>query len=531
MVRVKPFAAVRPPKEYVEEVAARPYDVLNSAEAKAEASEKSLLHITKPEIDFDPIIDEHSQAAYDKAVENFRDWQKRGWLVQDDRPYYYIYAQTMDGRTQYGLVVCALGLVLVPFLPSLISGPVPPDINLYVLYLLNLAATVFSYWLFAYKGSVLQAHQRNDVVSKVTLLTDAVKYVLQLAVLVAFRSYYLYVMAILVTQIINNILTALVAERMFPEYRARGRLNKAERRSINHRIADLFTAKVGTVIVYSSDTIVISAFLGLSALAIYQNYYYIFSAVTSMVTIVFTSVRAGLGNSIIVDSREKVFADFKKFLLIVSWIAGFCCSCFLCLYQPFMVLWVGPDLLLDFGVVICLVVYFYVHCMNVFLNSYKDAAGMWHEDRFRPLVEAVTNLALSIVLVQRIGLYGVVLSTIVSMLLVGPWLVHNLFSLILDMRFLGQFLRRLGYYVLAALVAAGVTYLACRLVNVSLVATLVVRFVLCVFLANITIWVFFRRIPEFDDCLTLVDHVSHGKLHGFVEFARRHSAPRERRKL
>ena len=107
MVRVKPFAAVRPPKELVREVAARPYDVLNSAEAKAEASEKSLLHITKPEIDFDPIIDEHSQAAYDKAVENFRQWQQRGWLVQDDRPYYYIYAQTMDGRTQYGLVVCA----------------------------------------------------------------------------------------------------------------------------------------------------------------------------------------------------------------------------------------------------------------------------------------------------------------------------------------------------------------------------------------------------------------------------------------
>ena len=107
MVRVKPFAAVRPPKEIVQEVAARPYDVLNSEEAKAEASEKSLLHITKPEIDFDPIIDEHSQAAYDKAVENFKDWQKRGWLVQDDKPYYYIYAQTMDGRTQYGLVVCA----------------------------------------------------------------------------------------------------------------------------------------------------------------------------------------------------------------------------------------------------------------------------------------------------------------------------------------------------------------------------------------------------------------------------------------
>ncbi|MGM9747607.1 MAG: DUF1015 domain-containing protein [Candidatus Cryptobacteroides sp.] len=107
MVRVKPFAAIRPPKQYVEEVAARPYDVLNSSEAQKEAGEKSLLHITKPEIDFNPIIDEHSQQAYDKAVENFKNWQKKGWLVQDDKPYYYIYAQTMEGRTQYGLVVCA----------------------------------------------------------------------------------------------------------------------------------------------------------------------------------------------------------------------------------------------------------------------------------------------------------------------------------------------------------------------------------------------------------------------------------------
>ena len=106
-MRIKPFAGVRPPKELAAEVASRPYDVLNSAEAKAEAGEKSLLHIIKPEIDFDPIADEHEQKAYDKAVENFKLWQKRGWLVQDATEMYYIYAQTMDGRTQYGLVAAA----------------------------------------------------------------------------------------------------------------------------------------------------------------------------------------------------------------------------------------------------------------------------------------------------------------------------------------------------------------------------------------------------------------------------------------
>ncbi|MDX9846421.1 MAG: DUF1015 family protein [Tenuifilaceae bacterium] len=105
MVKIKPFKGIRPPKELAKEVASRPYDVLNSQEAKAEAGEKSLLHIIKPEIDFDPIIDEHSQEAYDKAVDNFKKWQQQGWLVKDSKEMYYVYAQTMEGRTQYGLAV------------------------------------------------------------------------------------------------------------------------------------------------------------------------------------------------------------------------------------------------------------------------------------------------------------------------------------------------------------------------------------------------------------------------------------------
>lgn len=104
MVQIKPFKGIRPPAALAKEVASRPYDVLNSKEAKAEAGEKSLLHIIKPEIDFDPIIDEHSDAAYRQAVENFKKWKANGWLVQDDKEHYYVYAQTMDGRTQYGLV-------------------------------------------------------------------------------------------------------------------------------------------------------------------------------------------------------------------------------------------------------------------------------------------------------------------------------------------------------------------------------------------------------------------------------------------
>lgn len=109
MAKVKPFRGVRPPKSMITEVASRPYDVLNSEEARkeAEGNEKSLYHIIKPEIDFEPGTDEHDPRVYDKAVANFKAFQEKGWLVQDEKEHYYIYAQTMDGRTQYGIVIAA----------------------------------------------------------------------------------------------------------------------------------------------------------------------------------------------------------------------------------------------------------------------------------------------------------------------------------------------------------------------------------------------------------------------------------------
>ena len=106
MVKIKAFCGVRPPQEFAHEVASRPYDVLNSIEAKSEAGEKSLLHIIKPEIDFEPMIDEHDEAVYEKAVENYKEWKQKGWLVKESQECYYIYAQTMNGKRQYGLVAC-----------------------------------------------------------------------------------------------------------------------------------------------------------------------------------------------------------------------------------------------------------------------------------------------------------------------------------------------------------------------------------------------------------------------------------------
>ncbi len=178
------------------------------------------------------------------------------------------------------------------------------------------------------------------------------------------------------------------------------------------------------VIVNSADTIVISAFLGLTMLAIYQNYFFIMNSIISIVTIIFAACTAGIGNSIIVETKKKNFADLRKFTLIITWIAGFCAICLLCLYQPFMEIWVGSELKLNFlAVVFFMHILFFVYEVNQLFTTYKDAAGMWHEDRFRPLVTALANLIMNLLMVQFWGIYGVIISTVISTLFIGmPWL-------------------------------------------------------------------------------------------------------------
>ena len=176
-----------------------------------------------------------------------------------------------------GALILVLGLILCPFIPYLIKGNLPSDINIYVLYLINLLATVFSYWLFAYKNSLLQAYQRVDVISKITMTINTIIYILQAIVLIIFKKYYYYIILTLLGQIFINITTAIVVEKKYPHLKPRGKLSKIRVKDINQRIRDLFTTKIGVVVITSSDTIIISTFLGLTKLAIYQNYYYIFT--------------------------------------------------------------------------------------------------------------------------------------------------------------------------------------------------------------------------------------------------------------
>ena len=229
--------------------------------------------------------------------------------------------------------------------------------------------------------------------------------------------------------------------------------------------------------------------------------------------IIANSARAGIGNSLVTETAEKNFNDLKKFTLIFVWMGIFCTCCFACLYQPFMELWVGEENLLDYSLAILFSVYFFVKLMNQLYIMYKDAAGIWNYDRFRPLAVAVANLVMNLIMVQFWGLYGILLSTILSTLVVGfPWLFYNLFKWVFKTNAKKYVLTLLLQTALCAVLCA-VCVLACSFIQFnSLIATIVLRLVVCAIVPNVAMFVIFRKTNEFKGLVSMANSLTKGKI-------------------
>jgi O-antigen/teichoic acid export membrane protein len=409
-------------------------------------------------------------------------------------------------RTLYriiGLIVAVLGLALMPFLRSLIKSDIPQDMNLYILFLMNLGNTVMTYWLFAYKSSLLKAHQRRDVISKVSLTVRVTEYTLKIFILIYLRNYYLYLAVQLVSQLAINLLTAVCAQKMYPRYVPEGKLPKEKTLDIFRRVRDLFTAKLSATVFDAADTVVISAFMGLTVLALYQNYYFIITALRMMLVVFLNACMAGVGNKLVMESREANYRDLEKISLLFLWVLGVSSSMLLCLYQPFIHVWMGEENMLAVGLVFCFVVYYYSMGANKLINMFKDAAGIWRIDRWRPLTAALANLSLNLLTVRWIGLYGVLLSSVVSIVFIQiPWLFRNLFREVYPRERMGKYIGLFGGMTALAVISCTASWFACGLFSMNVWASLFVNAALSFIIPNILFLALYGRNPVFRESLS-----------------------------
>lgn len=396
-----------------------------------------------------------------------------------------------------GTVILVLGLCLIPFLKVLVHEELPGDVNIYVLYILYLINTCLSYWLFAYKSALLQAYQRNDVESKIAMVITPLSYIFMLGALFLTHNYYAYVIWLPIFTIVTNLVRMIYVNKYFPELRPQGHISQELRASIVKKVTALLGTKLNTVVLNAADNIVMAAYFGLTTIGIYGNYYYIMSSIIGFLGICYSAMTAGLGNSIALESVDKNYNDFMKFSFINSWLVGWCTICLVCLYQPFMYLWAGKDLMFPFYIVLEFGLYFYVYQIRKIPVTYKDAAGIWWEDRFRPYVSMIVNLVLNIVLAQIIGVSGIILSTVISLLISIPWENYTVFKYIFH-RSSREYYKKMAYYALTILLAGIVTFVLCSPWGNGFPA-LLIRACICLIVPNLLIILGTFKGKEFQD--------------------------------
>lgn len=406
-----------------------------------------------------------------------------------------------------GITILVIGIVLTPFLKYLISGDYPGDINIYLLFLLYLLNTSISYLLFAYKKSLLNAHQRMDLTEKVGGSVRIFISIVQIIVLYYTRDITLYVFTNVICTFLDNIICSYVADKMFPQYKSKGTVEKETRKKIYQNVGALTIQKIGNAVSISLDTVVISAFLGLTTVAIYGNYYYIISAITVFLTLIYGSITAGVGNSIVVESKDKNYQDFITFSFLNTWLVGWCAICLLCLFQPFMMIWMGKSLLFEMHIVILLVLQFYITLIRKVVLTYKDAAGIWKADKFKPLVSCIINLILNIFLVRMIGVEGVIISTIISYFFIElPWETRVLFREYFQKKELHYYFR-MGQFSMIFLALALLTYITCALLPIYGVGWFMLRIIICLFLPNLIFILLYRKSAEFRQVELIINRI------------------------
>lgn len=395
-----------------------------------------------------------------------------------------------------GLIIFAVGLMILPFLRYLIHDSVLPDgLNLYACYLIFLSDAVISYLLYGYMAAIPIAHQRRDILNCVDMMMVGAKCILQTIVLLASHNFYFYFICIPVITIFRNLVVANTVKRTYPEIKCIGDVGTKRKSDLNRRVKGLLINKLTMASRNSIDCLCISAFIGLAITGIYNNYYYVITAMLSLSGGICNSMIASVGNSIADESCEKNYKDLRLFDFIYMGISGWATACMLCLYQPFICTWLGEKMMLNTSIVIGLSIYFYILKSGDIRWIYHEGNGLWYESRFIMIGEAAVNIVLNVLLCRLWGVFGIILATIISVFFTNMILCPELiFRLYFKNNELCEYWKDHVCYTLTMVVTAALSYIACELFLPGRgVGVLAGRFLICSIISIVVFNICWRK--------------------------------------
>ena len=318
------------------------------------------------------------------------------------------------------LAVFFIGISICPFLEKIINTKVEVN-SLYVIFFLFLSNTIFSYF-FIYKNAILRADQKGYIVNKIEIPLSVVKFIVQVIVLKIFSSFIIY---LLIENMVTFITNYSISKRVDKEYsfldEQATELVADDKKEITDTIKSSFIYKTASVMLNSTDNIIISMLIGTNVVGYFANYKTIYAGIGSLYTVFFMSLTAGIGNLIETASEEHRLKIFNILLLISSWLGIVFSSCFFSLAKEFVILWIGSGYVLNNSVTLCIAITIFLSCALPPIFIYREAMGLYKKVQYMMLIAAIVNIILSIILGHYLGLFGILFGTILSMMTTYIW--------------------------------------------------------------------------------------------------------------
>lgn len=396
------------------------------------------------------------------------------------------------------LVILVFGILLTPLMPVFVGANSIPE-NIIVLYYLALFDTVLSY-IISYKRSILIAHQKNYIINIVHMIYLILLNVCEIAILFAFKNYILYLILRIAFRFLENLVITLIANKKYPYIKDKNYviMDKVTRSNIFTNVRGLFYHKIGAFIVGGTSYIVISMILGLKFAGIYNNYYLIFNSISILLSQIFFSIVASVGNLLVEEETEKCFEVYKKLTLFNFWIYALCSVGLFAVLQPFITWWIGDEYLLPMYAIVFFTINFYVQGMRKTINAFKEAAGIFYQDRRIPVIESIVNLICAIFFVKLIGIAGVfVAGTISSMILFVYSYPKYVYKPLFKKKWSEFYSEQIKLFGLM-LVMLVLTYLLMNVIVVSNpLLQCIINGVIVLIVVNLLFYLVFRKAKEF----------------------------------
>lgn len=329
-----------------------------------------------------------------------------------------------------GIFILIIGLSITPFLNFFIKDIESVTlINYRLVFLLYLFNTVFSYFFFAYRNSILQANQQEYKSRIINCIFKFLEMILQIITLIIFKNIYVYLMIPLVLGCISTVVKGILIGKWYPFIleKPKGKLSKEELEITKKNVFSVALYKISGTVINSTDNIILSSFIGVILTGIYSNYLILTSSVKTMLEILFSSVTASLGNLNIEadDDVEKKYRIFNILSFLNFWIYGFCSVCFLVLFAPFIKIWIGEKFIMNELTEYFIVINFLIAGLQETIGTHRAAYGLFYKGRYRPIFSVLLNIISSIIFVRifppEYGIVAVLLGTIVSNIAVSWW--------------------------------------------------------------------------------------------------------------